>query len=304
MSNGPLTTELPAQARQSMIELAYSRANIPVWLRHALKEDNNRVRLFIERAVVLLDEWKEKPEYESKMKRKACLAEVDNRELAIQVAAAVLGTRTNPTMQQAAGLLAGGIPHEDPWDRVRIAGYLIGLLHGQGLYSILRNGAGEYATIERYVELDQFWLNETAFNLPMVCRPMKVVRNTACGYVTFSEPVLLGGKLKQHGGKLSLDVLNILNQQQLQLDEVAISREEAVPDELEDKEAFVREKEAAQAVYRFLIQKGNRFYLVWQFDSRGRMYCHGYQVNIQGNDWKRAAVSLTKKERIDDEVIE
>lgn len=45
---------------------------------------------------------------------------------------------------------------------------------------------------------------------------------------------------------------------------------------------------------------GIPFFFVWKYDKRGRSYSQGYDINLQADEWHKAAVSLANKEVITD----
>jgi len=43
---------------------------------------------------------------------------------------------------------------------------------------------------------------------------------------------------------------------------------------------------------------GEHFYFVWRYDSRGRSYSSGYDLNLQSDEYGKALLSLHNKEAI------
>ena len=51
-------------------------------------------------------------------------------------------------------------------------------------------------------------------------------------------------------------------------------------------------------VYDLMLQEDNEFYFIWKYDKRGRMYSQGYDINLQGSEYKKATIEFSKQELI------
>lgn len=251
--------------------------------------------------------WMEGEYYDSKDTRIDTLkkhTEDDGIEaIVIAVAAAVMYTHTTQTIQQCVGYLQAYLPHEDAFERATTAGELLALCSG-ALYRIVRNGSGNPTTIEvkywgllDHKFLDSFeWINDTCFNLPMIEPPEKVTNNHMCGYKLIKEPLLLG-KLTLHDEKQNYAPTNILNQIQWVLDPDVLAEPEVPSKPLSTAEQhmqFTAMVTASNFVYKLL--GFDPFHFCWQNDSRGRLYSHGYHVNFQAAEYKKASLSFNKYE--------
>jgi len=65
--------------------------------------------------------------------------------------------------------------------------------------------------------------------------------------------------------------------------------------------AFEKFDKTSRDVLDGLFTLGNEFYLTHKYDKRGRTYCQGYHVNIQGNDWNKSVIEFGEKEYVNDE---
>ena len=93
------------------------------------------------------------------------------------------------------------------------------------------------------------------------------------------------GRGNNHKGKQAVDVLNILQQVQFELDmDILINFKD---DALFDTHQF-------EAISAGLLGKGFQF--EWNYDKRGRSYSTGYDIQLQGNEFKKALISLHNKE--------
>jgi DNA-directed RNA polymerase len=47
-----------------------------------------------------------------------------------------------------------------------------------------------------------------------------------------------------------------------------------------------------------LLGTNRKIYLTHRVDKRGRLYCHGYHLNYQGNEYRRAMIDLGIGEKV------
>ena len=264
------------------------------------------------KAFFKIPDWISETYYESKNIRLDLLFEKIESEglesLVVYIAAAIVHTHAVQTIQQCVGYLSAYMPHDDPFDRARTASELLGLLSTEdGFYHIQRNGQGTPATISvnhwPFIDekmMDNFdWINNTCFNPPMIERPNLVFDNHTCGYKTLREPLLLG-TLTQHESKLNYDTINSLNQIEWVLDPDVLAEPETPSKPLDTPEQhqnFTAMAQASKFIYR-LLNKFKCFFFCWQYDSRGRLYSHGYHVNLQAAEFKKASLSFNRYEKL------
>jgi hypothetical protein len=295
---------------QKTIENLYSQRNIKLVLHKAIKDQLNGLLLnWAIRAFIRIPEYLEGEYFTSKNKRLQILKEqikIQGLErLVIGIATSVIHSHQPQTIQQCVGYLQNYLTHKDHFDRVKTAAELLAVCASDnGFYSINRKGSG-YSTwvvvnhwpVIDSVLLDQFeWMNDTMFNPPLLELPKRVTDNSNCGYHSFNEPLILGHHT-QHDGHQDYDSINILNHIPWVLDRDVLAEPETTPAELNTtrkKQEFVEHVRQSQCVYRIL---GDRpFYLAWQPDSRGRIYSHGYHVNFQSHEYKKAMLSFNHYE--------
>jgi DNA-directed RNA polymerase len=48
-----------------------------------------------------------------------------------------------------------------------------------------------------------------------------------------------------------------------------------------------------------MIKAGNQFWFTHRVDTRGRMYARGYQLNPQGNSWRKAMLILADPDYVE-----
>jgi hypothetical protein len=295
---------------QRMVENLYSQRNIRSVLHDSIEEQLDKLLLnWAIRAFVKIPEYINGDYYDSKNTRMDILREQISNEgldnLVVAIVAAVIHTHKPQTIQQCVGYLQGYLKHEDQFDRVKTAAELLAVCGSEnGLFNIVRRGSGystmvmvNYWPIIDNVMLDKFdWINDTLFNPPLLERPKKVVDNKNCGYHTFNEPLILGSHT-QHDKHQDYASINILNGIPWILDQAVLAEPEKSPAELnspEKQRQFVEHIQQSQCVYNLL---GTRpFFLTWQSDSRGRIYSHGYHVNFQSHEYKKAMLSFNQYE--------
>ena len=295
---------------QERIEALYSQRNIHTMLHESIRAELPGMFLtWALMAFLKIPDWLSKDYYESKNLRLDDLFEKIESEglesLVVYVAAAIVHTHSVQTIQQCVGYLAAYMPHECPFDRARTAAEVLALLSKEnGFYHIQRNGQGTPATIaiNHWPHIDKKlmasfdWINDTCFNPPMIEKPQLVTDNRHCGYKTLAEPLILGS-LTEHSKKQNYKAINLLNSIEWVLDEKVLAEPERPSKPLDTSDQhqnFTAMVQASKFIYRML--KGKRFWLCWQYDSRGRIYSHGYHVNLQAAEYKKACLSFNREE--------
>lgn len=296
---------------QERVETLYSQRNIHTVLHESIKSQLDGMFLtWALMAFIRIPEWISQNYYESKNCRLDLLFEKIEEEglesLVVYVAAAIVHTHNVQTIQQVVGYLSAYMPHECPFERAVTAGEILALLSKEnGFYHIQRNGQGVPATIaiNHWPHIDKKlmssfeWINDTCFNPPMIEKPKRVKNNHECGYHTIHEPLLLGS-MTQHDEKQNYKAINLLNEIEWVLDPDVLAEPEVPSKPLETPEQhqnFTAMVQASRFIYR-LLRKAKCFFFGWQYDSRGRLYSHGYHVNLQAAEYKKACLSFNKEE--------
>ena len=98
------------------------------------------------------------------------------------------------------------------------------------------------------------------------------------------DEVILG-RGNNHQFKQAIDVLNTLQSIKFEID----------PDILLNfKDDPLFETEQFNAISTQLL--GKPFAFEWNYDKRGRSYSTGYDIQLQGNEYKKSLLSFAKKE--------
>jgi hypothetical protein len=298
---------------QQELELKFSQANIHLLLRQAIiKEFDGVLCNWALGTYLRFIEYLSTQTYDSKNIRKQEMKDHVKRKgmdaIIADILVAILQHKKDPTLQAVVGYLAPRMPHEDEWDKIRSAGELLALgtrPNARGLYNIDRGPTQKPYVVVNYRDLmDHAFgelleqIDEKMFNPPLLETPLVVTDNDSAGYHTVKVPVLLGNNTHHHY-PLDYVTLNTLNKIQWVLDPDVLQEPEIPPSNLDttDKvDQFTRQKNQAQKIYGLL--KDRPFHMVWQYDSRGRIYSHGYHVNFQSYEYKKAMLSFGTEEHL------
>lgn len=297
---------------QETIEALYSQRNIHSVLHETIKYELSGILInWAILAYSKIPEWLEGEYYDSKNKRikilKKEIEEYGLETIVVAIIAAVLHTHSTQTIQQCTGYLQAFLPHKCAFDRAKTAAELLALCsRSSGLYTIEKHGSGSPATIKvnHWKSIDKKllssfkWINDTCFNPPMIEPPKSVSNNIQCGYKTLNEPLILG-TLTMHHEKQNYQTINMLNKIEWVLDQAVLAESEVPSKPLKTKEQqqqFNAMLQSSKFIYNMLDD--DPFWFCWQFDSRGRLYSHGYHVNLQAAEYKKACLSFNQYEKL------
>lgn len=275
----------------------------------------------IEQSVKAIHKWIEISEYESKNARKQILSTLDIHKLVVNIFTTITMVAQKPLPYiSVASQIA--IDNMSKLDSIKTASELIALLQHTNLYAI--NKTYDTRLIESLVVLPEDAeitkrIRLSCFLPPMLEPPKPVNNNKQSGYLTINDHVVLGYKKNQHNQRLSLDVINILNQNEYVLDSYVIQNFEKpwFREELEEHElslldtidqqeyydqAVTFEKYKEQLKVLTEIIKDKPIYFNHKYDKRGRIYTVGYHFNTQGTSYEKACINLKTKEFVTGEL--
>ena len=294
---------------QYCIEDKYSKSNI-----------GNKIREEVENLTVLKEAFRQElmyyvlaTHYKAKQERIDQLVSLDTEAIVDELFILIIQLEGSTTIQSIAGSLGAFMGYDDVFDGIKVAADLIAIACKLDICDI--TSTDENLMVESCYSLEdetKDFISRTKYLPPMICKPKHIADNRTSCYLSKNDSVLLG-KSRKHSMPLALDVLNIMNNVELCLDERVLNREEVAKDTdpldkngrrrskgtlLMIKQDHERMVGASKEVYKDLVESGNSFYMGHKYDGRGRLYCLGYHVSYQGSEYKRAAISLAKKELV------
>ncbi len=140
---------------------------------------------------------------------------------------------------------------------------------------------------------------------PMITKPAELTKNTDSAFITIEKDSLILGKGNHHNGDICLDNLNRFNSIPLSINtEYLQSVDQLMENETVDMSPeahaqYDKLMEDSMYVYAYLVKQGNRFYLPHKPDKRGRTYAQGYHCSTQGNSFRKGAIELADKIKVE-----
>lgn len=138
------------------------------------------------------------------------------------------------------------------------------------------------------------YLSKMMYPRPLVVKPEKLRRNSDTGYWYNNKGCVV---LKSHymPEDVNLDHLNRVNSIPLRINKEVLENRENKPKKIlptvQDREnwnRFARQQREIAEEY-----SGRDFYLTHKYDKRGRVYCQGYHLTYQGNDFSNALIEFS-----------
>ena len=292
---------------QAQMEALYSHRGNHTMLHESIRaEFDDFMFEWALQAAIRIDQWLMGSYYQSKQDRLAVLANhlswYGMDAVLVPLMATLIHSRTNQTIQQAVGYLANHMPHEDPFSAALTASEILALCQA-GFYTIERHENSPATIRVHYWDLIERrllsvfdWINDTTFNLPLIEPPIPVKDNRHCGYHTLEEPLILG-RYTEHDYKQDYENINILNGIEWVLDAEVLQEPERPSKPIEtaqQHQQFMDMAAASQQIYPMF--KDRVFWFAWQYDSRGRSYSHGYHINFQSSEYKKALLNFNRYE--------
>jgi len=131
-------------------------------------------------------------------------------------------------------------------------------------------------------------LSKLQYLPPMKTRPINWTNNHNGGWLWETKNLILGNRFTKHNKPLAYDVINKLQSIQWEIDAETYLHEK-------DTNRALNKKKFLRVINEYL---GIPFHFVWRYDSRGRSYSSGYDLNLQSNEYGKGLLSLHKKELI------
>ena len=284
-------------------EHSFSRKHIDGYILDALHTGD--MQRAISHGVSLLEEWRNQSYYTSKDKRLDQLGDLDLHELVTKIMQGIAYVQKPELFTSVSAQLASRLQFSDKPEAIATMAEMLAVLCETDMFDIIKESRQASLMIESRIPLSQEllkFIDNTTFQLPMVCPPEYVDHNRKSGYLSYNDSLILGNG-NHHEGDLCLDVINLQNNIPLKLNIEFLKEQEMLPnfkivtpEQREQWEAF---KHASHRIWLLIYNQGNKFYLTNKVDKRGRLYSVGYHINTQGNQFQKAMVELA-----DEEVVE
>jgi len=266
-------------------------------------------------ATIAIEEYMSKAYYTSKNNRITMLKKYDVEDIAIQLFMCVLpinnGHRTVEPIQGIATEL-GLQFYSNQLEAVKTGAELLAICESCGLYTILSSFSEEHmhdtAVIKPNYMLEEDTLraiHTTMFMPPMLCEPLPWKDNDNGGFLLSNSSCVLGSgnDVEQHQ---ALDVLNKLQSIKWTLNETMLLEEElpSKPLDMNNPSDIRKAKQhsdrciQSQFIYDLMLKENNEFYFIWKYDKRGRIYSQGYDINLQGSEYKKSIIEFAHKELV------
>ena len=288
---------------QKEIEESYSRRNI----REHVRADIDIESQVYASCVSAVQQYMRGDYYPSKTKRIEALIKHNENidDIIIELFIAVLPIQEISPIQSVAAQMANRLNFPTLLDGVKTVSEIIAVCESTGLYTIYhsadeKNKTGTLGIMAHY-HLDkevQDFISRTMYLPPMISEPKAWKSNASGGHLNGSGSVLLGA-MNHHDAEQALDAINTiqeipweLNMDMLELDE----RPNKPLDTEKKRKQFQLMANMSRQVYDELVKYGNKFYFVWKYCKRGRMYSQGYHVNLQSTEYKKAILQFHNKE--------
>lgn len=202
--------------------------------------------------------------------------------------------------------------HSDQLSAVKTGAELLGVVEGLGLFTVTKgtrlNEEDTPSFVTPLFELEEATLariHTAMYMPPMIVEPLPWYDNQSGGLYTQNSSCILGSG-NSHQEEQSLDVLNILQDIPWKFTSFINEAEpDAKPIKVgEDSREYRRRvqqhnsrKEHSRFVYS-LMEPYSKFYFIWKYDKRGRQYSQGYDINLQGSEYKKACIEFATEELV------
>lgn len=224
-------------------------------------------------------------------------------ELAISILFTTILLGKN-TFQSYIGHVASQINLElEPFRKAQLAAWVLAYCDG-GAYNIIAPAIGSMMnySVEPKISLSIEDSQELArcFFLPPSKERLNDWTNPYNGGYSFERSyAILGDSFNKHDYPIDLQTLNILQSVKYKL-----TNNVDTPQKLDEEASDDRVVQFALAEIqtRKVLKeyRDEEFSFVWKFDKRGRVYSCGYDINVQGDSYRKASLEFAKEEIVNE----
>lgn len=119
------------------------------------------------------------------------------------------------------------------------------------------------------------------------------------GYHFQKDYAILGDSFNKHNYPIDLNTLNILQNVRYRLTNNVDTPQVLEDDASEDRAVqFAMSEIQTRKVLK--EYRDSEFSFVWKFDKRGRIYSSGYDINVQGDSYRKASLEFAKTEIVNE----
>lgn len=292
-------------------EHRFARAHIDRYMRKFLEEDlDGDLKPLMEQCVDILEahintEFVYRSNGEPDLKKRARYAGIkmlNIPELVESIVVATLYAQHEELFTGFCAKLAGVLKMDDKVDSITTIGEMLAVISGVGLFELIKydkfSSLYIVSNVELTHELEQYMSN-CSYLPPLVHKPdpMKHNRDTPYHTIGLDSVILNSG---HHDGDVCLDFIDKMQATALSLHTGFLSRveEEANTDvsAVDKQNMWLSMKVRSHEHYKLMVAQGNRFYFGFKLDRRGRAYCNGYHVSVQGSPYKKSMIEFADKE--------
>lgn len=211
---------------------------------------------------------------------------VDNMDIFIKFFSIILKEKTGKPIQAIATQLGHIAGISDPVKAFAWGTMLVKGCKDSGFYTLTKIDKEWY--VQPNFVLDkktQQKLAKLQYLPPMQIVPLDWTDNRNGGWLWETKDLVLGSRFTKHNRPLAYDVINKLQRIPWTIDTETYLQEK-------DTNRNLNKKKFLRVVHEYLDKP---FHFVWRYDSRGRSYSSGYDLNLQSNEYGKALLSLHNK---------
>lgn len=294
-------------------EYRFARAHIDRYMRKFIEEDRDGdIQPLIQQSVEILEEFVHREHvYRSngepdlkKRQRYAGIQMLDIRELVENILVATLHAQHEELFTGFCAKLAGVLKLDDKVDSITTIGEMLAMISGVGLFELIKydkfSSLYIVSNIELTHELEEY-ISNCSYLPPLVHKPdpMKHNRDSPYHTIGLTSVILNSG---HHDGDVCLDFIDRMQMTPLCLHTGFLSRVEEEPNTdmsaVDKQNMWLAMKVRSHEHYKLMVAQGNRFYLGYKEDRRGRAYAQGYHISPQGSPYKKAMLEFADKEAV------
>ena len=255
-------------------------------------------------------EWKQeylKGNIGKPYKTKTDIVNMIDEDIADELAISILFTTIllgKSTFQSYIGHVASQINLEiESFRKAQLSAWILAYCDG-GAYDIIAPAIGSMMSysVEPKISLSIEDSQELArcFFLPPSKDKLNDWTNPFNGGYSFERSyAILGDSFNRHNYPIDLKTLNILQSVKYKLTNNVDTPQVLEDDASEDR---IAQFALAQIQTRKVLKdyRDSEFSFVWKFDKRGRVYSSGYDINVQGDSYRKASLEFANTEVVNE----